>query len=108
MIELGPRETGNTLVGTGISGLNGEALLRGKSNPRLSCLHQPQYRAGPAWLVPGTLSYLDEIAHTDFTDTKSFVSIMKGCTQDAKISRGKKEILAVRKPRLCWEYRCPG
>ena len=36
----------------------------------------------------------DEIAHTDFSDTKSFVSIMQGYMQDAKFSRGKKEILA--------------
>ncbi len=36
----------------------------------------------------------DEIANTDFTDPKSMVSIMQGYMQDAKFSRGKKEILA--------------
>lgn len=36
----------------------------------------------------------DEIANTDFTDPKSFVSIMQGYMQDAKFSRGKKELLA--------------
>jgi ATP-dependent Lon protease len=36
----------------------------------------------------------DEIANTDFTDPRSFVSIMQGYMQDAKFSRGKKELLA--------------
>jgi len=36
----------------------------------------------------------DEIANTDFTDPKAMVSIMQGYMQDAKFSRGKKEILA--------------
>jgi ATP-dependent Lon protease len=36
----------------------------------------------------------DEIANTDFTDPKAFVSIMQGYMQDAKFSRGKKELLA--------------
>lgn len=36
----------------------------------------------------------DEIANTDFTDPKSFVSIMQGYMQDSKFSRGKKELLA--------------
>ena len=36
----------------------------------------------------------DEIAHTEFTDPKALVSIMQGYMQDAKFSRGKKEVLA--------------
>ena len=36
----------------------------------------------------------DEIANTDFTNPKAFVSIMQGYMQDAKFSRGKKEMLA--------------
>lgn len=36
----------------------------------------------------------DEIANTDFIDPKATVSIMQGYIQDAKFSRGKKEILA--------------
>jgi ATP-dependent Lon protease len=36
----------------------------------------------------------DEIANTDFTDPKALVSIMQGYMQDAKFSRGKKDILA--------------
>ncbi|MGD0805581.1 MAG: BREX system Lon protease-like protein BrxL, partial [Candidatus Bathyarchaeia archaeon] len=36
----------------------------------------------------------DEIANTYFTDPKTFVSIMQGYMQDAKFSRGKKEVLA--------------
>jgi ATP-dependent Lon protease len=36
----------------------------------------------------------DEIANTDFTDPKAFVSIMQGYMQDAKFSRGKREALA--------------
>ncbi len=36
----------------------------------------------------------DEIANTEFTDPKAMVSIMQGYMQDAKFSRGKKEILA--------------
>ena len=36
----------------------------------------------------------DEIANTDFTDPKALVSIMQGYMQDAKFSRGKKEMLA--------------
>jgi ATP-dependent Lon protease len=36
----------------------------------------------------------DEIANTDFADPKAMVSIMQGYMQDAKFSRGKKEILA--------------
>jgi ATP-dependent Lon protease len=36
----------------------------------------------------------DEIANTDFADPKAFVSIMQGYMQDAKFSRGKKELLA--------------
>lgn len=37
---------------------------------------------------------MPEMSSTDFTDTKSFVSIMQAYMQDAKFSRGKKEILA--------------
>lgn len=36
----------------------------------------------------------DEIANTDFTDPKALVSIMQGYMQDARFSRGKKELLA--------------
>ena len=36
----------------------------------------------------------DEIANTDFTDPKALVSIMQGFMQDAKFSRGKKEMFA--------------
>lgn len=91
MIELGPRETGKTYLYRNISYYT-HVLSGGKATPSQLFINLNTGKIG----VVGTRDCVifDEIANTDFTDPKSFVSIMQGYMQDAKFSRGKKEILA--------------
>lgn len=91
MIELGPRETGKTYLYRNIS-YYAHVLSGGKATPANLFIN---LNSGQVGLV-GTREAVvfDEIANTDFTDPKAMVSIMQGYMQDAKFSRGKKEILA--------------
>lgn len=91
LIELGPRETGKTYLYRNIS-YYAHVLSGGKATPSQLFINLNTGKIG----VVGTRDCVvfDEIANTDFTDTKSFVSIMQAYMQDAKFSRGKKEILA--------------
>jgi len=91
MIELGPRETGKTYLFRNVS-YYAHVLSGGKATPAGLFIN---LNTGNVGLV-GTREAIvfDEIANTDFTDPKAMVSIMQGYMQDAKFSRGKKEILA--------------
>ena len=91
MIELGPRETGKTYLYRNVS-YYAHVLSGGKATPAGLFIN---LNTGQVGLV-GTREAVvfDEIANTDFTDPKAMVSIMQGYMQDAKFSRGKKEILA--------------
>ena len=91
MVELGPRETGKTYLYRNIS-YYAHVLSGGKATPAGLFIN---LNTGQVGLV-GTREAVvfDEIANTDFTDPKAMVSIMQGYMQDAKFSRGKKEILA--------------
>ncbi len=91
MIELGPRETGKTYLYRNVS-YYAHVLSGGKATPAGLFIN---LNTGKVGLV-GTREAVvfDEIANTDFTDPKAMVSIMQGYMQDAKFSRGKKEILA--------------
>lgn len=91
MIELGPRETGKTYIFRN-SSYYSHVLSGGKATPAGLFIN---LNSGQVGLV-GTRDTIvfDEIANTDFTDPKAMVSIMQGYMQDAKFSRGKKEILA--------------
>ncbi len=91
MIELGPRETGKTYLYRNVS-YYAHVLSGGKATPAGLFIN---LNSGQVGLV-GTREAVvfDEIANTDFTDPKAMVSIMQGYMQDAKFSRGKKEILA--------------
>jgi ATP-dependent Lon protease len=91
MIELGPRETGKTYLFRNIS-YYAHVFSGGKATPAGLFIN---LNTGAVGLV-GTREAVvfDEIANTDFTDPKAMVSIMQGYMQDAKFSRGKKEILA--------------
>jgi len=91
MIELGPRETGKTYLFRNVS-YYAHVLSGGKATPAGLFIN---LNTGNVGLV-GTREAVvfDEIANTDFTDPKAMVSIMQGYMQDAKFSRGKKEILA--------------
>jgi ATP-dependent Lon protease len=91
MIELGPRETGKTYLYRNIS-YYAHVLSGGKATPASLFINLNTGRVG----LVGTREAVvfDEIANTDFTDPKATVSIMQGYMQDAKFSRGKKEILA--------------
>jgi ATP-dependent Lon protease len=91
MIELGPRETGKTYLFRNVS-YYAHVLSGGKATPAGLFIN---LNTGQVGLV-GTREAVifDEIANTDFTDPKATVSIMQGYMQDAKFSRGKKEILA--------------
>ena len=91
MIELGPRETGKTYLYRNVS-YYAHVLSGGKATPASLFIN---LNTGKVGLV-GTREAVvfDEIANTDFTDPKATVSIMQGYMQDAKFSRGKKEILA--------------
>lgn len=91
MVELGPRETGKTYLYRNVS-YYAHVLSGGKATPAGLFIN---LNTGQVGLV-GTREAVvfDEIANTDFTDPKAMVSIMQGYMQDAKFSRGKKEILA--------------
>ncbi|MEZ4863521.1 MAG: BREX system Lon protease-like protein BrxL [Caldilineaceae bacterium] len=91
LIELGPRETGKTYIFRN-SSYYAHVLSGGKATPAGLFIN---LNSGQVGLV-GTRDAIvfDEIANTDFTDPKAMVSIMQGYMQDAKFSRGKKEILA--------------
>ena len=91
LIELGPRETGKTYLYRNVS-YYAHVLSGGKATPASLFIN---LNSGKVGLV-GTREAVvfDEIANTDFTDPKAMVSIMQGYMQDAKFSRGKKEILA--------------
>lgn len=91
MVELGPRETGKTYLYRNMS-YYAHVISGGKATPASLFIN---LNTGKVGLV-GTRDAVvfDEIANTDFTDPKSMVSIMQGYMQDAKFSRGRKEILA--------------
>ena len=91
MIELAPRETGKTYLYRNISYYT-HVLSGGKTSPAQLFINLNTGKIGEV----GTRDTVvfDEIANTDFTDPKSLVSIMQGYMQDAKFSRGKKELLA--------------
>jgi ATP-dependent Lon protease len=91
MIELAPRETGKTYLYRNIS-YYAHVLSGGKATPAQLFINLNTGKIGEV----GTRDVVvfDEIANTDFSDPKAFVSIMQAYMQDAKFSRGKKEILA--------------
>jgi ATP-dependent Lon protease len=91
MIELGPRETGKTYLYRNLS-YYAHVLSGGKATPASLFIN---LNTGQVGLV-GTREAVvfDEIANTEFTDPRAMVSIMQGYMQDAKFSRGRKEILA--------------
>lgn len=91
IVELGPRETGKTYLYRNIS-YYAHVLSGGKATPAQLFINLNTGRIGEVGIRDAVV--FDEIANTDFTDPKSFVSIMQGYMQDAKFSRGKKEILA--------------
>jgi ATP-dependent Lon protease len=91
MVELGPRETGKTYLFRNMS-YYAHVISGGKATPARLFIN---LNTGQVGLVGSRDAVVfDEIANTDFTDPKSIVSIMQGYMQDAKFSRGKKEILA--------------
>lgn len=91
MVELAPRETGKTYLYRNIS-YYAHVLSGGKATPAQLFINLNSGQIG----VVGTRDVVvfDEIANTDFADPKALVSVMQGYMQDAKFSRGKKEILA--------------
>lgn len=91
MIELAPRETGKTYLYRNIS-YYAHVLSGGKATPAQLFINLNTGRIGEVGVRDAVV--FDEIANTDFTDPKSFVSIMQGYMQDGKFSRGKKEIIA--------------
>lgn len=90
-IELAPRETGKTYLYRNSSYYT-HVLSGGKATPAGLFINNANGKVG----IVGSRDAVvfDEIANTDFTDPKALVSIMQGYMQDAKFSRGKKEILA--------------
>src|SRR5437867_10872500 len=90
-IELAPRETGKTYIYRNQS-YYVTVLSGGKATPANLFINNATGKVG----VVGSRDAVvfDEIANTDFTDPKALVSIMQGFMQDAKFSRGKKEVLA--------------
>jgi ATP-dependent Lon protease len=91
MVELAPRETGKTYLYRNIS-YYAHVLSGGKATPAQLFVNLNTGKIGEVGTRDAVV--LDEIANTDFTDPKAFVSIMQGYMQDAKFSRGKKEMLA--------------
>lgn len=91
MLELAPRETGKTYLYRNIS-YYAHVLSGGKATPAQLFINLNTGKIGEVGSRDAVV--FDEIANTQFTDPRSFVSIMQGYMQDAKFSRGKKEILA--------------
>lgn len=91
LIELAPRETGKTYLYRNIS-YYAHVLSGGKATPAQLFINLNTGKIGEVGTRDAVV--FDEIANTDFTDPKALVSIMPGFMQDAKFSRGKKEILA--------------
>jgi ATP-dependent Lon protease len=91
MVELAPRETGKTYLYRNTS-YYAHVLSGGKATPAQLFINLNTGRIGEVGTRDAVV--FDEIANTDFTDPKALVSIMQGYMQDAKFSRGKKEILA--------------
>jgi ATP-dependent Lon protease len=91
MIELAPRETGKTYLYRNIS-YYAHVLSGGKASPAQLFVNLNTGKIGEVGTRDAVV--FDEIANTDFNDPKAFVSIMQGYMQDAKFSRGKKELLA--------------
>jgi ATP-dependent Lon protease len=91
MVELAPRETGKTYLYRNIS-YYAHVLSGGKATPAQLFVNLNTGKIGEVGTRDAVV--FDEIANTDFTDPKAFVSIMQGYMQDAKFSRGKKEMLA--------------
>ncbi|MGA9772834.1 MAG: BREX system Lon protease-like protein BrxL, partial [Blastocatellia bacterium] len=91
MVELAPRETGKTYLYRNIS-YYAHVLSGGKATPAQLFVNLNTGKIGEVGTRDAVV--FDEIANTDFTDPKAFVSIMQGFMQDAKFSRGKKEMLA--------------
>jgi len=91
LMELGPRETGKTYLHRNIS-YYAHVLSGGKATPAQLFINLNTGKVGEVGARDAVV--FDEIANTDFTDPKAFVSIMQGYMQDARFSRGKKEILA--------------
>ncbi len=91
MIELAPRETGKTYLYRNIS-YYAHVLSGGKATPAQLFVNLNTGKIGEVGTRDAVV--FDEIANTDFTDPEAFVSIMQGYMQDAKFSRGKKELLA--------------
>ena len=91
MIELAPRETGKTYLYRNIS-YYAHVLSGGKATPAQLFINLNTGKIGEVGTRDAVI--FDEIANTDFTDPKALVSIMQGYMQDAKFSRGKKELLA--------------
>jgi ATP-dependent Lon protease len=90
-IELAPRETGKTYLYRNIS-YYAHVLSGGKATPAQLFINLNSGKIGEVGTRDAVV--FDEIANTDFTDPKALVSIMQGYMQDAKFSRGKKELLA--------------
>jgi ATP-dependent Lon protease len=90
-IELAPRETGKTYLYRNIS-YYAHVLSGGKATPAQLFINLNSGKVGEVGTRDAVV--FDEIANTDFTDPKTMVSIMQGYMQDAKFSRGKKELLA--------------
>ena len=91
MVELAPRETGKTYLYRNLS-YYAHVLSGGKTTPAQLFINLNTGKIGEVGTRDAVV--FDEIANTDFTDPKSFVSIMQGYMQDARFSRGKKEVLA--------------
>jgi ATP-dependent Lon protease len=91
MVELAPRETGKTYLYRNVS-YYARVLSGGKATPSQLFINLNTGKIGEV----GTRDVVvfDEIANTDFTDPKALVSIMQGYMQDAKFSRGRRELLA--------------
>jgi len=91
MVELAPRETGKTYLYRNIS-YYAHVLSGGKATPAQLFINLNTGKIGEVGTRDAVV--FDEIANTDFTDPRALVSIMQGYMQDAKFSRGKKELLA--------------
>ncbi|MFN9466791.1 MAG: BREX system Lon protease-like protein BrxL, partial [Pseudanabaena sp.] len=88
LIELGPRETGKTYTYRNTSSRS-FVLSGSRTTPATLFFNQNTRKVGI--LAQKDVVFFDEIAHTEFSDSASTISVLKDYMQTGRFSRGNNE-----------------
>lgn len=91
LIELGPRETGKTYTYRNTSSRS-FVLSGSRTTPATLFFNQNTRKVGI--LAQKDVVFFDEIAHTEFSDSASTISVLKDYMQTGRFSRGNNEYVA--------------